>query len=108
LTEVPWRARDGGGLALSVRLTPKSSRDEIGGLDRLSDGRTVLKVRVRALPQDGEANEALLRLMAKALQLPRASVRLESGASGRVKTLSLIGDAAALQVGLAQLSNAAG
>jgi uncharacterized protein YggU (UPF0235/DUF167 family) len=36
-------------LVLSVRLTPNSFRDEIGGSDHLADGRTVLKVRVRAL-----------------------------------------------------------
>jgi uncharacterized protein YggU (UPF0235/DUF167 family) len=88
-----------------VRLTPKSSRDEIGGLDRLADGRMILKVRVRALPQDGEANEALLRLIAKALHIPQASVRIEAGASGRVKTLSLAGDTNVLQADLAQLSS---
>lgn len=94
-------------MILSVRLTPKSSRDEIGGVDRLSDGRTVLKVRVRALPQDGEANEALIRLIAKSLHIPLASVRLAAGASGRVKTLSLAGDADALQAALADLTSRA-
>jgi len=100
---LPWSLRDGH-LILSVRLTPKSARDEIGGLDHLADGKTILKVRVRAVPQDGEANAALLRLVAKALRIPAASVRLESGASGRVKTLRLTGDVGALQADLAQLS----
>ncbi len=104
MTDVPWSAR-GDELILSVRLTPKSARDEIGSLDRLSDGRTVLKVRVRALPQDGEANDALIRLIAKALHIPQASVRIEAGASGRVKTLSLAGDASLLQADLARLSS---
>jgi uncharacterized protein len=89
-----------------VRLTPKSARDEIGGVDRLADGRVVLKVRVRAVPQDGEANEALIRLIAKALHIPIASVRIEAGASGRLKTLGLAGDADALQAALARLSGA--
>jgi hypothetical protein len=101
--ESPWRLRDGK-LVLSVRLTPKSARDEIGGVERLADGKAILKARVRAVPQNGEANEALLRLIAKALHVPAASVRLESGASGRVKTVSLTGDAAALQADLARLS----
>ncbi|WOJ88797.1 DUF167 family protein [Methylocapsa polymorpha] len=103
MTDVPWSVR-GGDLILSVRLTPKSSRDEIGGVDRLADGKMVLKVRVRALPQDGEANEALIRLFAKALHIPLASVRIEAGASGRVKTLSLAGDPEALQAALSSLS----
>lgn len=103
MADVPWTAR-GDALVLSVRLTPKSSRDEIGGLERLADGRTVLKVRVRAVPQDGEANEALVRLLAKTLHLPAASVRLEAGAASRLKTLVLTGDAVALAADLIRLS----
>jgi hypothetical protein len=103
LADSPWRRR-GDDLIVSVRLTPKSARDEIGGIDQLADGRAVLKVRVRALPQEGEANEALRRLIAKSLHIPLASVQLEAGASGRLKTLSLAGDAEALQAALAKAS----
>ena len=81
---------------MSVRLTPKSSRDEIGGIERLADGRTVLKVRVRAVPQDGEANAALISLLAKALRIAASAVRIEAGASGRLKSLHLDGDAGTL------------
>ncbi len=94
-------------MLLWARLTPKSARDEIGGVERLSDGRMVLKVKVRAVPQDGEANEALIRLIAKALRLPLASVRIEAGATSRLKTLSLIGDAEVLDARLAQLARPA-
>ena len=45
---------------LPVRLTPKSSRDEIVR-HRGFGGEAVLKARVRALPEDGRANEALER-----------------------------------------------
>ena len=93
---------------LAVRLTPKSARDDIGGIDHLADGRTVLKVRVRAVPQDGEANAALIRLLAKALRIPPSAVRIEAGASGRLKTLRLYGDAEALAAGLARLAARAG
>jgi uncharacterized protein len=48
LSNLPWSLR-GDNLVLSVRLTPKSAYDEIGGSDHLADGRTVLKVRLRAL-----------------------------------------------------------
>jgi uncharacterized protein len=78
---------------LSVRLTPKSLRDEICSMERLADGRTVLKVRVRAVPESGKANEALLHLLAKMLRIPASTVLLEAGASGRVKTLCLKGNA---------------
>ncbi len=48
----PWSAV-AGGIALSVRLTPKGGRDGIDGIEILADGRPVLKVRVRAAPSEG-------------------------------------------------------
>lgn len=102
MTGSAWNLR-GDALVLSVRLTPKSSRDEIGGLAGLADGRMVLQVRVRAVPEAGAANEALLRLLAKTLHMPVRSLRLESGATSRVKTLLLTGDTDALQAALAGL-----
>jgi uncharacterized protein (TIGR00251 family) len=104
LSKEPWSFR-ADGLVLSVRLTPKSSRDEIIGFETLADGRTVLKARVRAVPQDGEANAALVRLLAKALHITASAVRIEAGASGRLKTLHLQGDAEILAAGLARLSS---
>lgn len=69
----------------------------------LADGRCVLKARVRALPQEGEANAALIRLIAKALHIPASAVEIDSGTTGRVKTLSLQGDAEQLTRALAEL-----
>ncbi|HWX14189.1 MAG TPA: DUF167 family protein [Methylocella sp.] len=99
---VPWHLRDNE-LFLSVRLTPKSSRDEIDGIGLLADGRSILKVRVRAVPENGKANTALLRLLAKTLRVPASAVRLESGASGRLKTLCVQGNAKCLVAGLERL-----
>ena len=100
----PWSPR-AGGLVLSVRLTPKSSRDEIGTIEQLADGRAVLTARVRAVPQDGEANSALIHLLARALRIPMSAIRIEAGAGGRLKTLHLDGDADVLAVGLARLAS---
>jgi uncharacterized protein (TIGR00251 family) len=105
LSDTPWSFRQDG-LLLSVRLTPKSARDEITGIEKLADGRTVLKARVRAVPQEGEANAALIRVLAKALRISASAVRIESGASSRLKTLHLQGDAATtLAAALARLAN---
>ena len=93
--DAPWNLR-GGDVLLSVRLTPKASRDEIAGVARLADGRSIMKVRVRAAPEDGKANEALLRLLAKTLGVPPSAVRIEWGAGGRTKTLRLQGDSASM------------
>ena len=90
-----WRESQTG-LLLSVRLTPRGGRDGLDGVETLTDGREVLKVRVRAAPSDGEANAALVALLAKLLGLPRSRVTLVAGASARLKTVLLEGDSATL------------
>ena len=48
----------GEGCRLLVRLTPKSSRDGLDGIDTLADGRLFLKARVRAVPEKGKAKRS--------------------------------------------------
>jgi uncharacterized protein len=84
------------GLRLVVRLTPRGGRDAIDGVEQLTDGREVLKVRVRAAPTEGEANAALLALLAKLLAVPRSRVELIAGATARLKIVAVTGDAEAL------------
>ena len=71
------RSRDG--VILAVRLTPKSSRDEIGVEDH--GGECVLKARVRAIPEAGRANAALEKLIARWLGVPSSTVSVAHGAS---------------------------
>ena len=59
MSDVPWTVTVDG-LLLTVRLTPKGGREALDGIETLADGRAVLKARVRALPEDGEANAALI------------------------------------------------
>jgi uncharacterized protein len=91
----PWIAV-ADGLRLAVRLTPKGGRDAIDGVGGLADGRTVLQARVRAAPSQGEANAALLGLLAKELGVAARAVRLEAGAGARLKRIKVDGNAAAL------------
>jgi uncharacterized protein len=98
-----WRALPDG-LEIRVRVTPRGGRDAIDGVESLSDGQRVLKVRVRVVPEDGAANEAVRGILAKALRLPVSAVRLNSGAAARVKTFSIAGDAGALAAQLAVLT----
>lgn len=91
----PWTATPSG-LSVSVRLTPKGGRDAVDGIETLADGRTVLKVRVRAAPIEGEANAALVALLAKALDVPRRKVKLAAGDISRLKRIEIEGDGAAL------------
>lgn len=95
----PWTA-SAGGIALVVRLTPKGGRDAIDGIETLSDGHVVLKVRVRAAPSEGEANEALCRLIAKSVGVPLRDVTLVAGATARIKRLAIAGDGPTLMAAL--------
>jgi len=90
MAAVPWSLSPGGA-ALTVRLTPRGGRDSIDGVHILADGQAVLAVRVRALPAEGEANEALIRLIAKAVGVPSRDVTLVAGAAARLKRLALSG-----------------
>ena len=71
---------------LRVRVSPGARRTEIAG--RHGDG---WKVRVAAPPEDGRANEAVLRLLAERLGLPRRSVTIVSGHTAREKVVELDG-----------------
>ncbi len=93
--DLPWSAVSDG-VVLIVRLTPKGGRDAVDGIDRMSDGRAVLKVRVRAAPSDGEANAALVQTLARALHVAPRTVEVVAGATARVKRLRISGDAVAL------------
>ncbi|NLH79605.1 MAG: DUF167 domain-containing protein [Phyllobacteriaceae bacterium] len=88
------------GVRLRVRVTPKSRRDEIGPFERLADGNEVLIVRVRAAPAEGEANAAVIALLAAGLGLSRSRIAVVSGPTARVKTLHLQGDADAIVAAL--------
>lgn len=84
------------GLAITIRLTPRGGRDSLDGIETLADGRQVLKARVRAAPSEGEANAALIALLAKELQTSRSQMTLTAGAGARLKRIVVRGDAEAL------------
>ncbi len=91
MSDDPWRPTLDG-IVIACRLTPKGGRDGIDGVARLSDGTSVLLVRVRSAPQDGRANEALRTLLATKLDAPISRVRLAAGAKSRVKQIAVTGD----------------
>jgi len=101
----PWRTSSEG-ISVALRVTPRGGRDDIDGVETLSDGRSVLKVRVRAIADGGEANRAVTELLAKSLRVPRGSVRLLSGATSRLKQIAIDGDPAALGEALRTLTSA--
>jgi uncharacterized protein YggU (UPF0235/DUF167 family) len=107
LIAIAWRERPDG-LLVDVRLTPRAAMDRIDGVETLSDGSAVLKARVRAVPEKGKANDAVLKLVAKAAGLPASRATLVAGDASRRKSILLAGDGAALARAFTELFAAKG
>lgn len=100
----PWRVV-AGGLALHIRLTPRASRDEITGTIAVPDG-LLLAARVRAVPEKGAANAALVQLVADAMNVPLRAVSVAVGGRSRLKVLLVQGHPATLEQRIAALAEA--
>jgi uncharacterized protein len=101
----PWRYSPRG-ISVALRVTPRGGRDDIDGVETLAGGRSVVKVRVRAIADGGEANRAVMELLAKALGVPKAKVRILSGTTSRLKQIAVDGDPARLGEALRNLTAA--
>ena len=101
----PWRYSTAG-ISVALRVTPRGGRDDIDGIETLADGRSVVKVRVRAIADGGEANRAVTELIAKALGIPKAKVRILSGTTSRLKQIAVDGDPVKLGDALRELTAA--
>jgi uncharacterized protein YggU (UPF0235/DUF167 family) len=88
---------------LAVRVTPKGGRDALDGIAELADGSCVLKVRVRAAASEGEANAAVIRVVAAALRVPGRAVEIVAGGRRRVKRLQVDREGAALAAELERI-----
>jgi uncharacterized protein YggU (UPF0235/DUF167 family) len=76
----PWRYSTQG-ISVALRVTPRGGRDGIDGIETLANGRTVVKVRVRTIAEGGEANRAVIVVIAEALGVAKGKVRIVSGAT---------------------------
>jgi uncharacterized protein (TIGR00251 family) len=83
---VTWLRDAHGGIALDVLVAPRSSRERVGPIH---DDR--LKLAVTAPPVDGEANAAVIDLLARTLGVPRTSIAVVAGTSSRRKTIAIAG-----------------
>ena len=86
-----------GGLRVLVRLSPKSAGARLLGLAERPDGRSDLKVAVKAPPEGGRANAELLQFLADEWGVPKRDLTLSSGAADRRKAILLAGDPVLLQ-----------
>lgn len=76
-------------LVLKVRLTPSARIEQISGVFQSSEGNCYLKISVRAVPENGNANGALIKLLSKFLGIAKNEIKLINGQTSRLKTLSI-------------------
>ena len=101
---LPAFARSGDGhVDILARVTPNASRDAIEGVEIRDDGQARLKLRVRAVPEKGKANKAVVALLAKALAVPKSALSVTAGETARDKTIRIAADG--VEAGLAKLEN---
>jgi uncharacterized protein YggU (UPF0235/DUF167 family) len=80
------------GLRLLIRLSPRAKADRLNGVVAAPGGGSVLAAMVKAAPEGGRANEALLRLLARAWRLSRRDLSIAGGSASRNKTVNIAGD----------------
>jgi uncharacterized protein YggU (UPF0235/DUF167 family) len=95
------------GVSIALRVTPRGGQDRIDGIETLANGRSVVKVRVRAIAEGGEANRAVTELLAKELGVRKSAVRLQAGSTSRLKQIAVDGDPRVLGDRLRHLVTAA-
>jgi uncharacterized protein YggU (UPF0235/DUF167 family) len=83
-------------VTLHLRVTPNAAADRIEGTELRDDGSAVLRMRVRAVPDRGKANAAVIALLAKALDVPKSAITLVSGDTARLKTVAIAAEPAEL------------
>lgn len=74
------------GVIIPIKVIPKAHRNEIVGWENAE-----IKVKIRAVPEKGSANDALLRFLAKHLGVPPSSVTLLAGKTSRHKRVCVRG-----------------
>lgn len=79
-----WWSEINEGIRLSIRVVPRASRTEVAGLHG-----DALKIRLHAPPVDGAANKALIEFLADALKVPRSSIQITRGHTGRSKEIQI-------------------
>ena len=84
------------GLVIHLRVTPNAGIDRIEGVETRDDGQAVLRLRVKAVPDKGKANAAVVALLAKALGVAKGKVSVIAGDTARLKTVAVDGESTEL------------
>lgn len=74
---------------IAVKLTPKAAANRVGAVRQLPDGTEQLAVSVTAVPEDGKANAAMLKLLAEHLGVPPSRLTILRGHTARQKQIKV-------------------
>lgn len=74
---------------LFLRLTPNARHDKLHGVYEHGDGKNYLQVSVRAVPENGKANKAVMAFLAKILSVAKSDLKLKSGSKSRFKYIKV-------------------
>ncbi len=81
-----------GALRLNLKLTPKANKTALLGTAKDAAGQTYLKASVTAVPENGKANIALIKLLAKEWKIAKSHITIIRGATNTRKTIEIAGE----------------
>jgi uncharacterized protein (TIGR00251 family) len=87
---LPLRPAEGG-VVVALRVTPNAARDTIEGIETRPGAGPQLRIRVRAVPDKGKANRAVIALLAEAWDLPPGTLTIVTGETARDKVMHVAG-----------------
>lgn len=90
-------------MRLTIHLTPHASCNKIEGWGFNTKKQKILRVKVTAIPEKGKANEALIKLLSKTLQLPKSRIILIRGLHSRIKEVEIDAEENIIQSALENL-----
>lgn len=80
---------DKGGCILNIHATPRAAQERIDGIETDAAGRVWLRVRTTAAPEDGKANRAVVKLLAKSWKIPASCFTVINGEAARYKRVRI-------------------
>ncbi len=78
-------------MKITVKLTPKASKNEVQGWTEGQEGQKMLKVSVTAVPEKGKANKALIALLSEYFGMKKGAFHIIRGETDRIKTIEIQG-----------------
>lgn len=80
------------GIRVALRVTPGASLNSFVGVTEIEDGKHALKMSVTAVAKNGEANDAVIKLISRVWDIPKSQITIIKGQTGRNKIVHILGN----------------